>query len=286
MRGEVSAFASSDIGFLAVACGTALAVMDFRTAELILKEGFGGESDLLQNEHGDKKTLRKTLEAESKSPIVHLHFSICRVAEDPSLAPRLIVVRANGLTTVWTLQKTLDMWMMERTSSHKLEELSDIRGLYVLDTNGKVCHALPNDLQRVLREQEYGPSGLLPESGIPDSDMLLGFTDRQITLRYGITGPIVARADIGERVLGCGVVDRHHDKVASVVTSSSIRIFSLPKLETIIRLQRHHREVGASQGTRPSICFDPNGDFVEVCSSLDVRLWTMFASYADLVSRI
>lgn len=278
MRGEVSAFASSDIGFLAVACGTALTVMDFRSAELILKEGFGDQGTVLQNENNDTRALRKTLDAESKSPVVHLHFSICRIAEDPSLAPRLIVIRANGLTTVWTLQKTLDMWLIERTSMQKLDDLSGVRAVHVLDPFGRACHALPNDLQRALREQEQGPVGSISESGMPSADVLIGFTDRQVTIRYGVTGPVFARTDIGERVLGCGVIERSHDKVAAVVTSSSIRLFSLPRLEPIIRLQRHHREVGESQGMRPSISFDPNGDFVEVCSSLDVRLWTMFAS--------
>ncbi|SJX63506.1 uncharacterized protein SRS1_14262 [Sporisorium reilianum f. sp. reilianum] len=278
MRGEVSAFASSDIGFMAIACGTALAVLDFRTSELILKEGFGGQQDSRHGDQGDDKALRKILEAESKSPIVHLSFSVCRVAEDPSFAPRLIVVRANGLTTVWTLQKTLDLWLVERTGSQKLDELSATRAIHIFDIGGRDRHALPNDLQQALREQEYGPAGSMSESSVPPADVLLGFTDQQVTLRYGVTGPIVSRAEIGERVLGCGIIERAQDKVASVVTSTSIRLFSLPRLEPILRLQRHHREVGEAQGLRPSISFDPHGDFVEVCSSLDVRLWTTFAS--------
>lgn len=278
MRGEVSAFACSDIGFLAIAHGTALAVMDFRSAELILKEGFGGQQDSATGDSHDTKALRKVLEAESKSPIIHLSFSVCRVAEDPSLAPRLIVVRANGLTTIWTLQKTLDMWLIERTSTQKLEEMSDVRSVYVLDTGGRIRSALPHELQQALREQEYGPIGSMSEVTVPEADVLLGFTDRQVTLRYGVTGSVVSRADIGERVLGCGVIERAHDKVASVVTPTSIRLFSLPNLEPIIRLQRHYRELGESTGVRPSVSFDPHGDFVEVCSSLDVRLWTMFAS--------
>ncbi|SNX84968.1 uncharacterized protein MEPE_03677 [Melanopsichium pennsylvanicum] len=278
MRGEVSAFASSDIGFLAAACGTALAVLDFRSAELILKEGFGGETDMVHGDNHDAKALRKIMEAESRSPIVHLRFSVCRIVEDPSLAPRLVVIRANGLTTVWTLNKTLEMWLMERTSTHKLEELSDVRATHILDVHGRARLSLPNNLQQALREQDYGPTGSLSESSMPQADVLLGFTDRQITLRYGVTGSVIARTEIGERVLGCGVIERHPDKVAAVVTSSSIRLFSLPQLEPIIRLQRHHREAGEAHGARPSISFDPHGDFVEVCSSLDVRLWTTFAS--------
>uniref|UniRef100_V5ESS1 Lethal giant larvae (Lgl)-like C-terminal domain-containing protein n=1 Tax=Kalmanozyma brasiliensis (strain GHG001) TaxID=1365824 RepID=V5ESS1_KALBG len=278
LRGEVSACASSDIGFMAVACGTALAVMDFRSTELILKEGFGGETESAHGKRDEDKSIRKILEAESKSPIVHLAFSVCRVSDDPSLAPRLIVVRADGLITAWTLQKTLDMWLVERTSSHKCEELSNVRAIRILDNNGQARQALPHDLQQALREQEYGSIGSTPGSAMPSADVLLGFTDRQVTLRYGVTGPVVARADIGERVLGCGVIERAGDKVAAVVTPTSIRIFSLPRLESIIRLQRHHREVGESSGGRPSVSFGPQGDFVEVCSSLDVRMWTMFAS--------
>ncbi|GAC99090.1 WD40 containing SNARE-dependent exocytosis protein [Pseudozyma hubeiensis SY62] len=278
MRGEVSAFAASNIGFVAVACGTALAVLDFRSAELILKDGFGDQHDTAHGDHVDDKALRKTLEAESRSPIVHLTFSVCRVAQDPSLAPRLIVVRANGLTTVWTLQRTLDMWLAERTITQKLEEMSEIRGVRILDLDGRSRAALPNDLQQALREQEYGPVGTMAESSLPPADVLLGFTDRQVTLRYGVTGSVVARAEVGEQVLGCGVIERFQDKVAAVVTQTSIRLFSLPRLEAIVRLQRHHRTVGEVQSRKPSISLDPHGDFVEVCSSLDVRLWTTFAS--------
>lgn len=278
MLGEVSAFACSDIGFMALACGTALAVIDFRHNDLIVREGFHGQQDLTPGDNSEAKALRKVLEAESKSPITHLRFSVCRVVEDPSLAPRLIVIRSNGLTTVWTLQKTLDMWLAARTTTQKLEELSNIRAAHVLDLGGKPRLALPAVLQQALQEQEYGPVGSLSRDHVPEADVLLGFTDRQVTLRYGVTGPVVARTEIGERILGCGVIERAHDKVASLVTSTSIRLFSLPKLEPIVRLQRHHREVGETHGTRPSISFDPHGDFIEVCSSLDVRLWTIFAS--------
>lgn len=169
------------------------------------------------------------------------------------------------------------MWLVERSGTHKLEELVDARGLHVLDTKGRACDAHPQDLQRALREQEVGfAAGSAAE--LPEADVLLGFSERQVTLRYGITGPVVCRAEMGEGVLGCSVVERAHDKVAAVVTASSIRLLSLPKLEPIVRLQRHHREVGDSAGWRACISFDANGDFVEVCSSLDVRLWTMFAS--------
>lgn len=278
MRGEVSAFASGNIGFMAVACGTALAVMDFRSAELILKEGFGDQHDTNSGGSRDDKALRKTLEAESRSPIVHLSFTVCRVAEDPSLAPRLIVMRANGLTTIWTLQRTLDMWLAERTVTQKLDEMSEIRGIHIVDLSGRSRDGLPYDLQQALREQQYGPIGSMAETSMPPADIMLGFTDRQLTLRYGVTGSIVSRAEIGERVLGCGVIERLQDRVAAVVTPTSIRLLSLPRLESIIRLQRHHRTVGEVLGGKPSISFDAHGDFVEVCSSLDVRLWTTFAS--------
>ncbi|PWZ00244.1 hypothetical protein BCV70DRAFT_200398 [Testicularia cyperi] len=279
MRGEISAFAASDIGFLAVACGTALAVMDFRGAELILREGFGDDSHGHSGHSRDEsRDVRKMAEAEGKSAIVHLKFSVCRVADDTSLAPRLIVVRDNGYTTIWTLQKTLDMWLAERTSGNKLEDFARPRGLEILDVGGNVCPALPNELQRALREQEHGPVGMTADPTLPDANVALSFTDRQLAVRFGITGPTISRAEIGESVLGCGVIERFHDKVAAVVTPSSIRLYSLPKLEQITRLQRHHREVGETHGMRSSISFDAHGDFVEVCSSLDVRLWTMFGS--------
>ncbi|KAN0065129.1 Lethal(2) giant larvae sro7 [Thecaphora frezii] len=276
MRGEITAFSVSDIGFLAIACGTVLAVVDLRGPELILREGFGDQFDAArQAKEGGARDVRKVLEAEAKSAIASLTFSVCRVAEDPSLAPRLIVSRADGYTTIWTLQKTLDMWMVERTSGAKLDELAGLCKMQILDMAGNVCPALPNELQRALREQQHGPIGAEEP---PDCYLALGFTDKRISLRFGITGPVVATVDVGEKVLGAGVVERASEKVAVVVTSSSIRIFSLPKLQQIVRLQRHHRELGETTGSFASISFDAHGDFVEVCSSLDVRLWTVFGS--------
>ncbi|EPQ26975.1 uncharacterized protein PFL1_05610 [Pseudozyma flocculosa PF-1] len=256
MRGEITAFAISDIGFVAVACGTVLAVLDLRGPELILREGFGDQADFAKQARGDvggvgggsAREARKMLEAEAKSPISALTFGVCRVADDPSLAPRLVVSRDNGYTTVWTLQRTLDMWMVERTSGHKLDDFAALRRLQVLDVGGNVCPALPNELQRALREQEHGPIGG-SAADLPDSNLALAFTDRGISLRAGITGPVVAKADVGERVLGGGVVERGSEKVAAVVTSSSIRIYTLPRLQQITRLQRHHRELGETAGS-------------------------------------
>lgn len=277
MRGEITAFTISDIGFLAVACGTVLAVLDLRSPELILREGLE-DSDLSRLSREEARETRKVIEAESKSYISTLTFTVSRVAEDPSLAPRLVVSRQNGFTTIWTLQKTMDMWLVERTSGQKLDEMAGLKKLDILDVAGNVCPALPNELQRALREQQYGPPAGLSDGSLPDANLALGFTDRGISLRFGITGPIVNKAELEERVLGAGVIDRLTDKVAAVVTESSIRIFSLPKLEQITRLQRHYRETGESHGGLASVSLDGHGDFIEVFSSLDVRIWTVFGS--------
>lgn len=235
-RGEVTACTASDIGFLAIACGTALAVVDMRGPELLLRDGFGDE---VGHQGLESREARKAAEAENSSPIAHLTFSVCRVADDASLAPRLIALRTSGLTTIWTLSRTLGQWFATRTSAVRIEEIARPMAAFVTDLAANMCFASPPELQRSMREQQSGAHGLLADgSAPPDFSLLVGFSEQMITVRFGITGARLAKTDVGERMLGAAIVERHGERVAVGVTNSSVRIFSLPQLEPIVRLQR------------------------------------------------
>lgn len=99
-----------------------------------------------------------------------------------------------------------------------------------------------------------------------------------VTLRYGLAGPKIARTEVGEPVIGAQTVSIKSDKVLLLVTSTSFRIFSLPQLELITRLQRHHREHGDRLGAIPVVSIDSTGDLLETSTTLDVKLWSACAS--------
>ncbi|PWN88295.1 hypothetical protein FA10DRAFT_268495 [Acaromyces ingoldii] len=273
-RGEVTAVGVSDIGFLAVACGPALAVIDLRGPELIIREGFGDGHDARL----ETREAKKMVDEEGKSVISKLLFSICRTVQSPVLSPQLLVTRDNGLTSVWTFAKQMDQhWHCVRTAAVRIDELARPVSLKVLDMAGNVCTAVPAELQRSMREQTRANEnpGSVPPS---DYNVLLGIGFNSLVVRVGITGPRLAKADVGERIVAAGVVDRRGEKVCAVLSETSIRIFSLPHLVDLTRLQRHNKTQGERLGSAAQAAFDGSGDFVEVASSLDVRLWTIFAT--------
>lgn len=273
-RGEVTAVDVSDIGFLAVACGPALAVIDLRGPEMLIREGFGDGQDT----KAETREARKMIEEEGKSVISKLLFSICRTAQSVVLSPQLLVTRANGLTSVWTFARQMEQqWHCERTAALRIEELAKPISLHVLDMAGNICTAVPAELQRSMREQTRA---LDNPNSVPPSDynVLLGVGFNSIIVKASVTGPKLAKADVGERIVAAGVIDRHGEKVCAVLSETSIRIFSLPHLVDLTRLQRHNKTHGERLGSAAQAAFDGSGDFVEVASSLDVRLWTVFAT--------
>lgn len=273
-RGEVTALETSDIGFLSIACGSALAIVDLRGPDILIREGFGDQAP--PSNRTESREERKMIEEESKSAVKHLRMSICRTATASNLSPTLIVTRESGYVTLWTLSKSgLDIWMAERSHGIHLDELSKCVNTQVVDMAGNVCHALPSELQRSLREQARGAIDDVSR----DMNSLLCVGQKTITLRMGLTGPRVSKADVGERVHAAGVVDRRGEKVCLAISATSIWVYSLPHLRLLRRLQRHNR----SHEERLSIAMtttalDQGGDFMEVANSLDISMWTIFAT--------
>lgn len=166
-RGETSAVTISDVGFLAIAHNTSLAIVDLRGPEFLVKDGFGDSLDVNPSETKESKRMA---EAETKASIVKLDFTIARTAEDPSLALRLLVTREKFLT-IWTLTRSLDIWLAERTSAREMNDLANPLQNFVVDVAGNQVVASPGELQRYFREQGRSPD-YIPET-IPELDILL-----------------------------------------------------------------------------------------------------------------
>ncbi|KDN52257.1 hypothetical protein K437DRAFT_25519 [Tilletiaria anomala UBC 951] len=270
-RGDCTSVAVSDIGFFAAACGSALALIDLRGQELIVRDSFG---DTVEPEDASREE-RKAVEAESKSIIHHLTFAITRVASDPRMAPRLLVSRENGLMSVWTITQTLDQWLASRSSAHKLDGTAHTQKVMVCDANGFQVRSTGVELQRAQREIERGGP---TENDAVRCGIAIFISRGMVTLRYGIDGPVIAKEEINDRILGANIVERNMERVLLVITAASIFIYTLPHLDLIDRKQRHHRDQGMSSGYALRACADISGDFIDLGSSLDVRLWTIFAT--------
>lgn len=273
MRGEVTAMEISDIGFVAIAYGPSLAVIDLRGPEIMVREGFGegmpGKSDTSREE-------RKMIEEECKSSISYLHMSVCRTSVTPILSPTLIATRESGYTTFWSFGKSsLDIWMSERSYGAQIDELKKGVGVQVLDLAGNVCHTSPAELQRSLREQARGV-GL--DSSV-DMNLLLCIGRQTLSLRAGLTGARIAKVEVNEEIVAASVVDRRGEKVCLVISPTSLWIFALPHMRLVQRIQRHNRaheeRLSLAQTTTS---MDSSGDFIEVANSLGVSMWTIFAT--------
>lgn len=290
-RGDVTRVAQSDIGFLALSYGAGLAIVDLRGPDVILREGMGDDFTVAASSEkgkgkGPKRSERKLIEAESKAPISSMTWTICRSpgayqAHHAILAPRLIVTRTNGLVSVLTMVHALDMWMPERTGAVKVEEMESnglaVRsGISVLDIAGNLAEASPMQLQRSVRD--FGRVTGSEEMIDSDVPLLLGWSGPILWLGVGLTSGRLFKVNTSEPILAAAVVERHMEKVVVAISNTSVRIYSAPKLDLITRIQRHHREHGDQTTSASNVSIDegPSGNFLDVLSSLDVRLWTFF----------
>lgn len=295
-RGDVTQLAHSDIGFLAIACGAGIALVDLRGPEVLARDGMGddfavsssGNRGGAGSSSSKRRSERKLLEAESKAPITTLAWTVCRLpgANAPNhhvLAPRAIVGRANGLLTTWTLLHAFGMWIPERSGAVKVDELQmDTRqrenstGLQILDIAGNRAAATPAELQRSIRE--FGRSTGAAEEGLEsDTPLVFGWNGQTLFFRVGLLGSRFAKVDTTEPILAATIVERHLEKVVVAVSATSVRIYSAPSLELIQRVQRHGHGHGEQATTATHISIDggSSGTFLEVLSTLDVRLWTL-----------
>lgn len=161
MRGECSAFALSDTGFLAVACGLALALVDLRGPELILHEGFGDEPELEAHHFGHAghqyREERRAADVESRSLIQQTVFTTMRVASDTRYAMRLLALRQNGTMSIWTISSSLDQWVVTRASQpRKLDDAAHTSALITVDQRGTTLGLRARDLNEAMAQYEAG----------------------------------------------------------------------------------------------------------------------------------
>lgn len=266
--------ALSDAGLVAVASGGLLVVADAHAQEIVVRAGFGAE-DYLSHQIGDREA--RIVAAEARGEIAALTFSVCRIAEDRMLAPRLIVVRTSGLATVWTFEQGgLGDWFGFRSAAVQLDVRGAVLHTAVLDPAGHAARCTADDVQRARIEQES------PDGGYATSPhhfhVLLVVSTHAATVRDQVTGPCIALAEFPEPADGAQVVSRAHGRMLLAVSPSSITALTLPRLDTTHRIQRHVPPSRELVSAPPAVSIEAQGDFVELSDGQQLRLWTAFAT--------
>lgn len=266
---SVTSLALSDAGLLALASGPMLIVVDCQNYDVVLRAGCGN-MDYSSNQIGEREN--KIIAGESRSEIAALCFALCRTAGDSALAARLIVARANGLVTVWTLERTsLDSWMAYRSESTDVFIRGPALGLHVLDGAGNECGLTRGDMMRAQAELDA------PPPSAADFRVLLVVSASAAALYDRITGPRIDRHELREPFSSAHMVERR-GRALVLVSSSSIYVLSLPRFDTFFRLQRHippAKDVIAAMEPQSSI--ESQGMFCELSDSHQLRFWTVFA---------
>lgn len=274
LPGGSGCVALSDIGLLAMGAGPQLLVVDCHSQDPVLRAGFGAQ-DFYSHQIGDKES--KLVAAEANSEIVSLTFSVCRIAEDNTLSPRLLVTRANGVVTVWTMERSMDSWLAFRTCTTRVKFAGRVLSTSVLDASGNPAEATSAEMQRVEVEQNNMDRGVTRDLAL-DFHVLLVVSQRLVVLRDRVTGTRVGVAELPDEALTAHIVERNGCKVLAVVSQSSIFLLSLPRLDNTLRLQRHAPSGNEVVASVPQVSIELQGDFVEVADGGQLRLWTMFGT--------
>jgi len=275
LPGRATVSALNDVGLFATAYGGILVVADCHTQDIVVRSGTG-PTDYFSRQLGAQED--RLIKAEANSEIVWLTFSVCRTANDPMLALRLIVGRANGFVTVWSFERTsIESWMGFRADSVTLP--SGFAGqscvcAQVLGPAGATVLATEASVQRAIVEQE----AIHVNDNLQDFYVLLVVYERGAVLLDQVTGARISRTEFPDAVVSAAMVDRQGIKVLLAMSSNSIFVVSLPRMDTVHRVQRHvppSQEVVAST---PRASIDTLGDLVELTDGHQIRLWTTFAT--------
>ena len=272
LPGSATCSALCDVGLYACAYGGMLVVADCRSQDVVVRAG-SGSADFFSRQLGSREA--KIIESEGNAEIVWLKFSVCRTLSDNVLALRLLVGRANGYVTIWSFEHgSLDSWMGFRSDAMTLGVAGRPVYVNVLGSSGAEALATETSVQRANMDQvSEGPN-----DNLHDFYLLLVVHAREVHLYDQITGQRFAHADWPDPALGAHVVERRNAKVLVVLAANSVFVLSLPRLDTVHRVQRHvppGQEVVAST---PQVSLERQGDFMELTNGQQLRLWSIFGS--------
>ncbi|KAF7337490.1 WD40 containing SNARE-dependent exocytosis protein [Mycena sanguinolenta] len=218
----VSAFAISDIGFLAVAYSESLIVVDMRGPRVILRRG-----------RDKKKDRMSALHSADHAHISSLTWTISTIEHDPQLRVRLIVSHVSGTTEILTLlrDENSTSWRID-SDTKKVETVAQplAQGTFILTKTGLPIRATREQLSQSLHPAPSDTQCILVAAGAKG---VRSFSD--------ITGARIAKADWGNKtgnVCSVQIVEKmgSHALVAFTDTNDALT-YSLPNLEYICTLK-------------------------------------------------
>ena len=272
LPGSPTCSALSDVGLYACAYGGMLVVADCRSHDIVVRAG-SGNADFFSRQLGSREA--KIIEHESSSEIVWQRFSVCRTVSDSILALRLLVGRANGFVTVWSFERgSLESWMGFRSDAMSLGMSGRPVYVDVVGSSGAVASATEHNMQRA--ELDQAREGVT--SNTHDFYLLLAVYPREARLYDQVTGQRFAQADWPDPALSACIIERQNARMLAVIASNSVFILSLPRLDTVHRVQRHVPPDQEVVAATPRISLERQGDFIEITSGQQLRLWTVFGS--------
>ncbi|KAI0046614.1 hypothetical protein FA95DRAFT_1582978 [Auriscalpium vulgare] len=251
----LSAFATSDIGFLAAAyLDGSLSVVNMRGPSIMLHIDF--ESQRQKNKHSILLHKSPTVD-----PVADLAWTICNLKSDLTPRVRLVAVRASGQTQIYTLTRDVHgAWSI--ASPPREAETTQAAlpgGTFVLDARtGAPCKADKNRLAVALAAENASP-GAGEDDGPRCLLVVAGY--RGVRCCTDLGEARVSRAEWGSKagnVILAQVVEKNGSYALVAVTDKhEALVYSLPALEFL-----HTLPLPITSPYPPSL--DSTGDFVTV----------------------
>lgn len=218
--------AHSDLGFLAIATGPHLSIIDLRGPDVLKAEGGSVSAE-------EKKKLKKLV----RSNIASLTWTICATTVDAEQALRLIVVHVTGDVRLFELQLVSGHWiLLDKVASFAHDHLADTLTTFVLNHRGDECRANASTHQSAIASQQYHSKADHQDSAVPS--LWVTVTPRGLATYLGIDGPkIYSSSNEGSRFVAATLIERSgFSVVAAFSERGEISLFSLPDLLPITRL--------------------------------------------------
>ncbi|WVQ79503.1 hypothetical protein IAT38_001602 [Cryptococcus sp. DSM 104549] len=283
-RGEPICCAVSDIGFIAVAFNSrSLAIIDMRGPDVILREGFNEDGEMMKKKK--KKGNTQNVLAEN-SVVGAMKWVVCGMGADVTNKPRLIVSYAKGMTKMYALSNVLGEWVVDvKPPTFTNDSLAGPLNSFVLDPmTGNELLASSEALQAAMRDMDHPDHG--KHKDVPPHCLWVAASKKSIRCAVNFNGERVAKVELEDEELSdVFYVTRHGHKVLiAVTTTGNAHFYSVPFLEYITRLDLFFGMQGRTSG-RLSID-DRSGDFIEYSGPLDINLRTFFHFRKPLPPRL